>query len=263
MMNCFCGMVDRRKAFRPYFQPGPLSEILTISNLRHAASRTWTWAEPEFRFCWMKFCSGDTTERHWTPQITCLVSLWNLLNFKEHLFWRTSANDCRILLMSMSKELRFVWWSYELIIFVLQYFAAAGATTLRNFPHNKYVLAYRSRLPKVVLYGNYKNCVKSTEAVVWSFSVKKMFLEILQNSLGTTCARASFLIKLQVSACNFITKEALVQVFYYEFCEISKNTYFYRIPPVAASESTRKYILQKSFLLKGWSSKLLLHLKRM
>ena len=36
MMSCFCGMVDRRKAFLPYFQPGPLSEILTIANLRQA-----------------------------------------------------------------------------------------------------------------------------------------------------------------------------------------------------------------------------------
>ena len=25
MMKCFCGMVDRRKAFTPYFQPGPFS----------------------------------------------------------------------------------------------------------------------------------------------------------------------------------------------------------------------------------------------
>ena len=32
----FCGMVDRRKAFWPYFQAEPLSEILTIANLRHA-----------------------------------------------------------------------------------------------------------------------------------------------------------------------------------------------------------------------------------
>ena len=34
-MNCFYGMVDRRSAFTPYFQPGPLSEILSIANLRH------------------------------------------------------------------------------------------------------------------------------------------------------------------------------------------------------------------------------------
>ena len=37
--DCFCGMVDRRKAFNLFLQSGPLSAVLTISNLRHAASR--------------------------------------------------------------------------------------------------------------------------------------------------------------------------------------------------------------------------------
>ena len=50
-----------------------------------------------------------------------------------------------------------------------------------------------------------------------------MFLEISQNSQENVCARDSFLIKLQ--ACNFIKKEALVEVFSCEFCEISKNTF--------------------------------------
>ena len=36
-----------------------------------------------------------------------------------------------------------------------------------------------------------------TEAVVRRCSVKKMFLEILQNSQESTCDRDSFLIKLQ------------------------------------------------------------------
>ena len=36
-----------------------------------------------------------------------------------------------------------------------------------------------------------------TEAVIRRFSIRKMFLEILQNSYENTCARASFLIKLQ------------------------------------------------------------------
>ena len=31
-------------------------------------------------------------------------------------------------------------------------------------------------------------------------------------------------------------KETLAQMFYCEFCEISKNTFFYRTPPVALSE---------------------------
>ena len=52
--------------------------------------------------------------------------------------------------------------------------------------------------------------------------MKKVLLEILQNS--------------QKKACNFIKKETLAQVFSCEFCEISKNTFFHRIPPAAVSE---------------------------
>ena len=37
------------------------------------------------------------------------------------------------------------------------------------------------------------------------------------------------------AACNFIKKETLAQVFSCEFSEISKNTFFYRTPLVAAS----------------------------
>ena len=59
-----------------------------------------------------------------------------------------------------------------------------------------------------------------TEAVVRRCSVKKVFLQISQNSQENTCARVSFLIKLQVFSC--------------EFCEISKNTFFYRTPLPAA-----------------------------
>ena len=40
---------------------------------------------------------------------------------------------------------------------------------------------------------------------------------------------------LQASACNFIKKENLGQVFYCENCEISKNTYSYRTLLVVAS----------------------------
>ena len=63
-----------------------------------------------------------------------------------------------------------------------------------------------------------------TEAAVQRCSVKKVFLEISQEN---TCDRVSFLIKLQ---------ETLAQVFSCEFCEISKNTFSYRKPPMAASE---------------------------
>ena len=59
----------------------------------------------------------------------------------------------------------------------------------------------------------------ATRGVLW----KKVFLEISQNSQENTCARVSFLMKLQVF--NFIKKETLAQAFPCELCEISKNTF--------------------------------------
>ena len=34
------------KGAQPYFQPGPISEILTIANLWHNASTIWAYIEP-------------------------------------------------------------------------------------------------------------------------------------------------------------------------------------------------------------------------
>ena len=47
------------------------------------------------------------------------------------------------------------------------------------------------------------------EAVTHRCSVKKVFLEIPQNSQENTCARASFLIKLQVFSKNTFFTEHL------------------------------------------------------
>ena len=66
-----------------------------------------------------------------------------------------------------------------------------------------------------------------SEAVARRCSVKKVFLKIPQNSQENTCARVSYLIKLQASSCNFIKKETLAQVFSCQFCEISRNTFCY------------------------------------
>ena len=75
-----------------------------------------------------------------------------------------------------------------------------------------------------------------------------MLLEISQNSRENTCARVSFLIKLQAEVCNFIKKEILAQVFYCEFCEISRNTFSYRTPSVAASDITQKKYLNTNMM---------------
>ena len=64
----------------------------------------------------------------------------------------------------------------------------------------------------------------NSEAVIRRCSVKKVFLKISQNSQENTCARVSFLTKLQASVCNFIKKETLAQVYFQtlnEFCRIN------------------------------------------
>ena len=73
-----------------------------------------------------------------------------------------------------------------------------------------------------------------TKAVVQSCYVKKLFLEISQNSQESTSIRDSA--QVLDLACNFIKKESLAQVFSCKFWEISKNNFFYRTPQVAASK---------------------------
>ena len=46
-----------------------------------------------------------------------------------------------------------------------------------------------------------------TEAIAQRCSLKKVFLEISQNSLESTCTRVSFLMKLQFKTNNFIKKD--------------------------------------------------------
>ena len=73
-----------------------------------------------------------------------------------------------------------------------------------------------------------------------------MFLKISQNSQENPSVRVSFLIKLQAEACNFFKKEILVQVFPVNFFEFFKDTFFYRAPPVAASENGENVTLLES-----------------
>ena len=82
-----------------------------------------------------------------------------------------------------------------------------------------------------------------TEEVIGKCSIQKMFLEISRHSQENTCARVSFLINLQFAGCHLIEKDTLAQVFSCEFREISKDTFFHRTRPVAASETTTVKIL--------------------
>ena len=58
------------------------------------------------------------------------------------------------------------------------------------------------------------------------FYKKKLSFEISLNLEENTCARVSFLIKLQAVARNIIEKGTLAETFSCEFCEKFKNTFF-------------------------------------
>ena len=80
--------------------------------------------------------------------------------------------------------------------------------------------------------NNYKiSWILFTEAVALRCSIKKVFLEISQTS----------------QSCNFIKKKTLAQMFSCEFCEISKNVFFYRAPRVAASFFKNTFCSQLSW----------------
>ena len=93
------------------------------------------------------------------------------------------------------------------------------------------------------------------QTVVRRYSVEKVFLEISQNSQENACPRVSFLI-------NFIKKETLAQVFSHEFSEISKKTFFYGTPPVAASVFSHITGIRNSWHKNGTFIQILLKIQR-
>ena len=98
---------------------------------------------------------------------------------------------------------------------------------------NKQYKSYNLKLLKYKL-SKVLNIVKCTEAVARRCSAKKLFLEISQDSRENNLCQSLF-----------FKKEILAHVFSFEFCEISKNTYSYRRPLVAASECSRNLEFEK------------------
>ena len=100
-------------------------------------------------------------------------------------------------------------------------------------------------------------CSQIVEAVAQTCFVRKVFLEILQNSQENTCAKVA---GLRPEACNFIKKETLAQVFPcpVNFAKISKSTCSYRAPPVAAFEiATNANLVWSEAVVGKCSSKLI------
>ena len=78
--------------------------------------------------------------------------------------------------------------------------------------------------------------------VLYEKSVLRNFTKFIGKHLSTV----SFLIKLQDSACKFIKKETLTQVFSCKLCKISKNTFFHRAPMVVASKTGLSLLSDKN-----------------
>ena len=66
--------------------------------------------------------------------------------------------------------------------------------------------------------------MKHSEEVAWRYSVKMVFLEILQNSQRNSVVEVSFLKKLNLRPATLFKKDSS-KVFSHEFWEISKNTF--------------------------------------
>ena len=82
-----------------------------------------------------------------------------------------------------------------------------------------------------------KSLKKTTEAVAQKCSVKKVFLEISQNSQENLC-QSPFFNKVTGLRPATLLKETLAQVFSCEFCENSKNIFLHKTSLVAASETS-------------------------
>ena len=68
--------------------------------------------------------------------------------------------------------------------------------------------------------------LRATEAVVQRCSVKKVFLEISQNSQENTCTGVSFLIKLQALGLTLLKKRLWHRFFPVNFVKFLRTLYF-------------------------------------
>ena len=92
------------------------------------------------------------------------------------------------------------------------------------FRSNRRELFCKKAVPKNFAKFTGKNLCRS---LCFNIKVAGLVLESLFNKIAGLKAKK----RLQHQACNFIKKETVAQVFSCEFCEISRNTFFYRTPP--------------------------------
>ena len=139
------------------------------------------------------------------------ISHWSFLDFHiafSPLPWESiEAQDHEISVQFLFSAATWIW---------SQSSKKTGFLTWYNWSY------VRSQDVPFYLTGNKYFIKLGLEAVVRRCSVTKDTFRNLAKLTG-------------LEACNFVKKETLVQVLSYEFCEIYKNTFCYRTPPVPAS----------------------------
>ena len=114
-----------------------------------------------------------------------------------------------------------------------------------SYPDNNFLVFFiYDSFETAVLYEIILSMIVNSEAVTQRCSVKKRVLRKFAKSRGKHLCQSLFFNKfasLRPKACNFIKKETLAQVFSCEFYEISKNTFSYRTPLVAASVNRNQH----------------------
>ena len=115
---------------------------------------------------------------------------------------------------------------------------------LLHFTSSRFSKSFKE-LKEAIYYILYNRCLREfTHNLAKSFKInwKKSYLVKLHAPVWkfskVTCS------------CNFIKKETLAQVFSCQFCEIFKNTFFYRTPLGVASENSPN----KHMKVYSWSN---------
>ena len=150
---------------------------------------------------------------HWIQSVcnylhyNCRVTKFNqLIEFNQSIRRRTSERKITIILKALFKLTNQNWWPNQ----ISQSFNSnAHAWWNGKYNRNSYFWKQKRKLiirsieikidAKNVMFWLLKKTYerRKTEAVAQRCSVKKVFLEISQNSQENTCTRVSFLIKLQ------------------------------------------------------------------
>ena len=113
-------------------------------------------------------------------------------------------------------------WQKLWKVFVKEFIFIILSVTINNSSINNILIII---ILSVTLNMKVNGIEQLSEAVAQRCSINKVFLEILQNLQENTCASASFLIKLQAEACNFVKNRLWHRCFLVNFAKFLRTPF--------------------------------------